>query len=70
MVSVGVPKCQSKHCNSGHTVEVVGTEIWRLWFLCVPFDVDVPFVREGDGGRLRLVSCIGSTEKGMRVTES
>jgi hypothetical protein len=46
-----------------HTVEVVGTEIWRLAVLDVPFDVDEPLVREGDGGRLRLVSCIGGTEQ-------
>ena len=69
MVSVGGPKCQSRYCNR-HTVEVVGTVIWTLGFFCVPFDVDVPFVREGDGGRLRLMSCIGGTEKGMCVTEN
>lgn len=45
-------------------MEVVGTEICRLGFLDVPFEVDVPFVRVGDGRRLRLVSCIGGTEKG------
>ena len=69
MVSVGGPKYQLRYCNR-HTVEVVGTEIWTLGFFCVPFDVDEPFVRDGDGGRLRLMSCIGSTENGVRVTES
>lgn len=39
----------------------MGTEIWRLEFLDdpdVPLDVEVPFVRKGEGARSILLSAI------------